>query len=81
MEERGQSHQPETQDGHVLSEWMTQPALAQELGISVDTLQRWHNQRIGPPRAKIGARVMYRRAAVREWLVSQEEKSPAGVAK
>lgn len=81
MEERGQSHQPETQDGHVLSEWMTQPALAQELGISVDTLQRWANARTGPPRAKVGQRVFYNRESVRAWLREQEEKIPAGVAK
>lgn len=66
---------------HVLGEWMTQAELADELRVSVDTLQRWHNQRVGPPRAKIGSRVMYRREAVREWLRSREEKSPLGAAR
>lgn len=64
---------PEADDReNVLSGHMTQPELAAELRVSVDSLQRWHNQRIGPPRVKVGGRVYYRRAAVRAWLRDRE---------
>ncbi len=59
-------------DGSVLSDWISREDLALDLGIKVDTLRRWDARRIGPPFAKIGARVMYRREAVRAWLVSRE---------
>lgn len=61
-------------DGTVLSEWLTQGDLAAELRISVDTLRRWAARRIGPPSIKLGARVLYRRESVREWLRSREKK-------
>lgn len=57
-----------------LSEYMTQPELAKELRVSVDTLRRWDARRIGPARIKMGMRVLYRRDAVREWLQSLERK-------
>jgi len=52
----------------VLSEWMTRVELAAELRISVETLRKWDARRVGPPFAKVGTRVMYRRESVRTWL-------------
>lgn len=52
----------------VLSEWMTRVELAAELRISVETLRKWDARRVGPPYAKVGTRVMYRRESVRTWL-------------
>ncbi|PZX03777.1 helix-turn-helix transcriptional regulator [Celeribacter halophilus] len=63
---------PDPQDNSVLSEWISMAELAGELGVSKDTLGRWHTQRIGPPRAKIGGRIWYRRQSVREWLREKE---------
>lgn len=50
--------------------------LATELDVTRRTIERWHAQRIGPPRIKIGKRVYYRGAAVREWILSQEQEQP-----
>lgn len=61
-------------DPAVLSEWLTQGALARELRISVDTLRRWTARRIGPPSMKLGMRVLYRRESVRDWLRSREKR-------
>ena len=60
----------------LLSGWMTRAEVAAELKLSTDTLQRWENQRIGPPTMRLGRRVYYRAEAFREWLVSRERKAP-----
>lgn len=63
---------PQPDDGSVLSEWLTAAELAAELNVSKDTLQRWQNARIGPPRIKVGGKALYRRDSVREWLRQKE---------
>lgn len=57
---------------NVLSDWITREDLAAQLGLKVDTLRRWDARRVGPAFTKIGSRVLYRREAVREWLISRE---------
>lgn len=74
MIEQEQAAEGDAVDAAVLSEWLTQKALATELRISVDTLRRWTARRIGPPSIKLGMRVLYRRAAVRDWLRSREQR-------
>lgn len=59
-------------DEPLLGDWMPRSELAAQLGVSKDTLQRWHSQRVGPPLVRVGNRVLYRRAAVREWLIARE---------
>jgi len=66
--------EPTTPTPGLLDDWLTQDALAKELEVSKDTLQRWHNQRSGPPRVKLGARVLYHKDSVRTWLLGREEK-------
>lgn len=61
----------------LLSEHMSRDDLAAELGVSKDTLARWHSQRIGPPSVKLGKRTLYRREAVREWLIARERGDAA----
>ena len=46
--------------------------LAERLEISERTLSRWARLRKGPPRIKIGKRVLYRTAAVKDWLKNKE---------
>lgn len=59
----------------LLDDWMSRDDLAAELGVSVDTLSRWETRRIGPPCVRVGRKVLYRRGAVQEWLVGQEERA------
>jgi predicted DNA-binding transcriptional regulator AlpA len=56
----------------VLSEYLSDKELALELDISPRTLARWRRLREGPPLTRIGRKIAYRRAAVREWLSSRE---------
>ena len=55
-------------------DYLTQQDLARELHVSVRTLARWRVERIGPPRIVVGRLLLYRRAAVRDWLESREEQ-------
>lgn len=55
--------------GGLLEGWMTQPELAAELGVSAVTVRRW-----GLPFIRIGNKTLYRREAVRKWLLAQERK-------
>lgn len=56
----------------LLGGWLTRVQVAEQVGVSVDTLQRWETRRIGPPCVRIGRKVLYRAEAFREWLISRE---------
>lgn len=62
----------------LLDDWMPRKELAGIIGISADTLKRWETRRIGPPCIRIGRKVLYRRGAVRDWLLEQESRKTAG---
>lgn len=53
--------------------YVTPEQLAEELGISVRTLHRWHTARQGPPRIVLGRIIFYRRSSVLAWIESREE--------
>jgi len=59
----------------VLNDWIIRAELAQQLSVTTDTLARWATRGIGPPRIRIGRRVLYRRASVEKWLAEMERKS------
>ncbi|MEQ8903463.1 MAG: helix-turn-helix domain-containing protein [Roseovarius sp.] len=46
--------------------------VAELLGVSQRTLSRWHALRVGPGRAKVGRKVLYRRDAIEGWLAKNE---------
>ena len=46
--------------------------LAQELGLTVDTLGRWERRRKGPACVRAGRKIFYRMSVVQDWLQSQE---------
>jgi DNA-binding transcriptional MerR regulator len=62
----------------VLSEYITPAQLADELGVTVRTLRLWQQRRVGPPITRIGKRVMYARASVRDWLLALEQRRDTG---
>ena len=57
---------------HILSDFLTREQLAAELQRNARTLDRWEALGIGPPRTRVGRRVLYRRASVQRWLLAQE---------
>jgi hypothetical protein len=58
----------------ILDGYLTKSRLAEELGTTKRTIDRWHQLRIGPPRTVIGRKILYRIEAVREWLESREQR-------
>ncbi len=52
--------------------WMTREQLAEFLGLSVITLRHWALERRGPPFARLGRRILYRRESVAAWMREQE---------
>ena len=59
----------------ILSEFMTIEELAAELGRNKRTLDRWDALGTGPPRTRVGRKVLYRRSSVQRWLVAQEHQA------
>jgi Helix-turn-helix domain len=56
----------------LLNLYWTIEQLARELDICPRTLARWHERREGPPRVKIGNKVLYKRTSVISWLANKE---------
>ena len=56
----------------LLSDWISREELAQQLSVTTDTLARWATKGSGPPRIRIGRRVLYRRSSVQKWLSAIE---------
>jgi predicted DNA-binding transcriptional regulator AlpA len=65
----------------VLDGYITETDLAQQLSLSVRTLQRLAARCTGPPRIKIGRHVFYQIESVRAWMARQEvpRKPPMSV--
>ena len=61
----------------LMAGWISRLDLARELGLSVDTLRRWDDRRIGPACVRAGRKIYYRRAAVLDWLEKQESTKRA----
>lgn len=54
-------------------EYLSPRQLAHVLGVSLRTLQRWHQLRTGPQSTRIGSKRVYRKAAIQSWLRACEE--------
>ena len=62
--------------GPILADYWTKQELAKQLKTTVRTVERLEEQRIGPPRVVIGRIVLYRKEAVKDWLLSLEKGNP-----
>ena len=60
----------------LLADWISREQLARALDLTTDTLSRWEARRQGPPCTHIGRKIFYRRAAIQEWIRSQEQAHP-----
>ncbi len=65
---------PAVEDSVVLEGFLRREELAQQLGLSPRTIDRWHALRNGPPRVCLGRTILYRVESVREWLRSREQQ-------
>jgi hypothetical protein len=58
-----------------LDDFITRAEVLEMLNISERTLQRLDQRREGPPKIRVGNTVIYRREAIRLWLISRETPS------
>lgn len=58
----------------VLEGFLRREELAQQLGLSPRTIDRWESLRQGPPRVSVGRTILYSIQSVREWLLSKEKQ-------
>jgi hypothetical protein len=54
----------------LLQNYLSEKSLATELAVTVRTLARWRDLRIGPPYSRYGREVAYSIDAVRAWLAA-----------
>jgi predicted DNA-binding transcriptional regulator AlpA len=59
----------------ILDGFLRREELAQQLGLSARTIDRWEALRIGPPRVCVGRTILYDVESVREWLRSREQQA------
>jgi hypothetical protein len=57
----------------MFADLLTEGEAARELGRCARTLKRWRDLREGPPFIRVGRQILYRRDAVRAWLLSHEQ--------
>lgn len=66
-------------DTNLLSGFLTKDETAAVLRVKPRTLDTWASRSYGPARIKFGHTIMYREAAVRNWL-SELEQYPSSAA-
>jgi hypothetical protein len=65
---------PKPEPRNFFADLLTREQLAPQLQTTIRTLDRWESLKIGPPRIILGGSVLYRVAAVREWLLKREQQ-------
>ena len=69
-------HPPQNDPGiPTIPGYLSKAQAAAYINKSDATLDRWNRLRVGPPRTKLGSSVYYREAALKAWLVTQEQAS------
>jgi transposase len=66
----------------LLHDYMSQQDVAEELGVTVETLRRWRVHGAGPRwfRFGLGMRLMYNRQDVKDWIEQQREAAQPSAA-
>jgi hypothetical protein len=57
-----------------LDDLVSEEEFARSLGVSIRTPRRWHDERIGPARIRVGRQTFYRKSAIAEWPETQEQE-------
>ena len=61
----------------ILTDYLSKSEAARQLGRDIRTLDRWHTERCGPRRTKIGRSVYYKRSDLLAWLEQCAEETAA----
>lgn len=73
MTQASKNDPTDAKQSKLLADYFSRQELADELGLTLRSLERWAWLRKGPARTKIGNRIYYHRAAVEAWLAEQSE--------
>lgn len=57
----------------IIQDYLTRAELAADLNVCTRTIERWDRLGEGPPKTKIGNRILYRREGAAKWLRSREQ--------
>jgi hypothetical protein len=57
-----------------LRDYFTEKQLAHVFDRNTRTLRRWYAERTGPPRIRVGRKILYRKSAVALWLAQNESR-------
>jgi Helix-turn-helix domain len=55
-----------------LSDYFEEQEFAAVLDRDVRTVRRWHSKRTGPPRVRVGRKILYKKSSVARWLEQNE---------
>ena len=61
----------------ILTDFLSKEDVAKQLGRHTRTLDRWHVERRGPRRTKVGRSVYYKRSDLMRWLERCAEEAAA----
>ena len=64
----------------VMDDYFSEEKAARDLGVTVHTLRNWSAKRQGPPRTSVARHVYYRKNAMQQWLLAQEQSPEAAFA-
>jgi hypothetical protein len=56
----------------LLDTWLSEGQFAKEMSVTLRTIRRWRALGDGPPYAKIGRTVRYRKSTARAWMIGCE---------
>jgi hypothetical protein len=56
--------------------YVNAPRMASMLRVSIRTLSRWNAAGIGPPKIKLGKKVLFDLGKIPEWLANREIRQP-----
>ena len=65
---------PNGSNPNLLEGFLTRDQLAEALGRSIRTIDRWQTLRAAPPRLVLGKLILFRVESVQEWLKSLEQQ-------
>ena len=72
MKQQAKRHAPRWRPRHIIPGYTPEAETAEELNVSLRTLRKWRQLRVGPPYIKVGRQVHYSDEGRTAWLKANE---------
>lgn len=66
---------PPPNERAVLTDFIAEAELADQLNVSIRSLREWRRRRQGPAATLIGRQIFYRAETVQNWLLSRQKRA------